>query len=82
MKKKVSKFLYYAIIIGLLSIGLGMVYYAFELVSIPHVNEYSEGGFVTVGLILVICGVVTGIFHVRKAKQHPNDPKTATSQAM
>ncbi len=82
MKKKLSKLMLYVIAMGLLFIGLGVVYYAFELVSVPHVTEYSEGGFISVGLILAICGLVVGIFHFRKAKQQTDNPQTTSPPTM
>ncbi len=75
MKKNVSGPLFYLLALGLLFIGSGVVYYAFELVSVPHVREYNEGWVVTIGLILAAAGVGAGVYKIWKARHRPATPE-------
>ena len=69
MQKKISGSVFYLIATGLLCIGLGIVGYAFELVSIPHVRQYSEGVYIIVGLVLTACGAGMGAYRYRSTRQ-------------
>ncbi|MEA3230354.1 MAG: hypothetical protein U9Q05_01180 [Thermodesulfobacteriota bacterium] len=75
MKKNVSGPLFYLLALGLLFIGSGVVYYAFELVSVPHVREYNEGWVIIIGLILAAAGVGGGVYKIRKAWHRPATPE-------
>lgn len=77
MKKNVSGLLSYLIAFGLLLIGLGVVYYAFELVSVPHVREYNESWVIIIGLILAVGGVGLGVYKIRKARHRSATPEAA-----
>ena len=81
MKKNVSGLLFYLIAFGLIFIGLGVVYYAFELVSVPHVREYNESWVIIIGLILAVGGVGLGVYKIRKARHRPVTPEAAETQA-
>lgn len=75
MKKNVSGLLFYLIAFGLIFIGLGVVYYAFELVSVPHVREYNESWVIIIGLILAAGGVGLGVYKIRKARGRKATPE-------
>lgn len=77
MKKNVSGLLFYLIAFGLILIGLGVVYYAFEMVSVPHVREYNESWVIIIGLILAAGGVGLGVYKIWKARHRPAAPETA-----
>jgi uncharacterized membrane protein len=81
MKKNVSGPLFYLIAFGLICIGLGVVYYAFELVSVPHVREYNESWVIIIGLILAAGGVGMGVYKIWKARHRPEAPEAAEAQA-
>ena len=81
MKKNVSGLLSYLLAFGLLFLGLGVVYYAFELVSVPHVREYNESWMIIIGLILAAGGVGLGVYKIRKARHRPAAPEAAEPQA-
>ena len=81
MKKNISGLLLYLVAFGLLIIGLGVVYYAFELVSVPHAREYNESGWIIIGLILVVVGAGLGVYKIKKAKRQPVASQTAEPQA-
>ncbi|RTZ96684.1 MAG: hypothetical protein DSY90_09770 [Deltaproteobacteria bacterium] len=69
MQKKLSGLVFYLIVAGLLCIGSGIVYYAFELVGIPDVRQYNESLYVIVGSVLAICGAGMGVYRYRSARQ-------------
>ena len=77
MKKNVSGLLFYLIAFGLIFIGSGVVYYAFELVSVPHVREYNESWVIIIGLILAAGGVGLGVYKIWKARHRPEAPEAA-----
>ena len=81
MKKNVSGLLFYLIAFGLIFIGLGVVYYAFELVSVPHVREYNESWVIIIGFILAVGGFGRGVYKIRKARPRPAAPEAAEPQA-
>jgi len=80
MKKNVSGLLFYLIAFGLLLIGLGVVYYAFEMVSVPHVREYNEIWVIIIGFILAVGGVGLGVYKIWKARHRPAAPEAAEPQ--
>ena len=49
-------------------VGLSTAYYAFELVSIPHVREYHEMRYLLVGLAMAVAGIVLIIAQLRKRR--------------
>jgi len=81
MKKNVSGLLSYLLAFGILFLGLGVFYYAFELVSVPHVREYNEGWVIIIGLILAAGGTGWGLYKIRKARHRRVAPETVGPQA-
>ena len=49
-------------------VGLGTAYYAFELVTIPHVREYHEMRYLLVGLAMAVAGMALIIVKLRKRR--------------
>mgnify|MGYP001828242302 CR=1 FL=1 len=49
-------------------VGLGTAYYAFELVSIPHVREYHEMRYLLVGITMTVAGMVLIFVKLRKRR--------------
>lgn len=49
-------------------VGLGTAYYAFELVTIPHVREYHEMRYLLVGLAMAVAGMVLIFVKLRKRR--------------
>ena len=71
MKKKLPESAIYLIAAALVFTGLAIVYYAFELVSVPHIHEYSESSYIIVGCIAAILGAGLGAVRYRKTRQRP-----------
>ena len=70
MKNSRSNLVSYLVAVGLGVIGLAVVYYAFELVSVPHVREYNPGWMIIVGLMLAVGGAGLAIYTFRSGRQH------------
>jgi len=46
---------------GGIILGIFLVIYGFELVSVPRIREYSEKAYVFSGLVLFSGGLVSGV---------------------
>jgi hypothetical protein len=61
--------------------GIGLIYYGFELVSIPHITEHHETTWILVGILMAIAGGLTVVYKVlnRPKPKALGDPgKSAT----
>lgn len=71
MTLKGNKWLHLAGAAFAVVLGLVVIYWGFELVSLPHVHEYAEKWYVVLGLFLVIAGAAHGVF--RGIKRKPSE---------
>ncbi len=81
MKKRKLHLGYYFLSLGLLVIGLGWFFYAMELVSVPHVREYSDGWWALIGLIIAAVGLALGAYQIRKSRKARKRPATSITAA-
>ncbi len=59
------------IVLGLILSGLAVLYYAFELVSVPYIRTYNAGWWVILGSIITCCGVGLGIYTFLSTRNKP-----------
>ena len=61
--------LLYPLAVLLMLVGIGIVYYGFELVSIPHLREYHETTWIFVGAITLVAGILIIALKILKGPQ-------------
>lgn len=66
LKTGSHKTIHYVIAVGIFLLGLILCWYGFELVSIPHLREYSESVYILAGLLIMGAGIAYGVMRARR----------------
>ena len=66
--QKVNTLLYPLAVVVML-VGIGFIYYGFELVSIPHIKEYHETTWILMGAVMLLAGFLIVALKLLKGPQ-------------
>lgn len=79
MKKNQANLISYLVALGLSMVGVAVLYYAFELVSVPNVKEYDAGWWVILGLIIIAVSIGFGVFKFQSARKQAKSEQVTSA---